>query len=154
LSSDESVEAGNDEAESAVLDDCGRNACTGETPKVKVSQIPIPIRPALNKPKHPRHPFPTFKQPTSALLNGSKSNCDRELLMEIPNYDGESLTSSSDSSDRGRTRMPTLLLNNNQQKATILKNDTLQDLARMRINDKLVLENLFRKVSLLYKAYR
>lgn len=141
ISSDESVDSGNENA-------VENNQMKNPPAKSNSSLIPLPIRPALNKPKHPRQPFKPFKQPSTGLLNGSKSKADQDLLMEIPNYEGESLTSSSDSSDRSRRQVIMNAVSpNDQQKFMTLKNNTLQDLAMMKIGDKLVLENLFKKVS-------
>lgn len=112
------------------------------------SHIPLPIRPALNKPKHPKQSFKPFKQPSTSLLNGSTSKPEQDLLMEIPNYEGESLTSSSDSSDRSRKQVIMNAVSpNDEQKLLTLKHNTLQDLEKMNINDRLILETLFKKVS-------
>jgi len=140
LSSDESLDSGNESITASAVDE---SKCDKSRPRS--SHIPLPIRPALHKPK----PMTAFRQPSISLLNGSlKQKSDYEILNEIPNYEGESLTSSSDSSDRGRTVFVTnaSLSMNDEQKYTTLKNNTLSELHKLKISDRIVLENLFNKV--------
>lgn len=145
IASDECIEKENENGSSIVIVD-------EKIPKripSKISHIPLPIHPALHKPRHPRNPF---RQPKTGLLNGDKSTkADFDLLMDIPNYDGESLTSSSDSSDQNKLQINTSnLSSNNSQKILTFKTNASIDLKRMKINDKLMAENLFNKVSIIY----
>lgn len=140
VSSDESVDSGN-ESVCAAVDENG----TGISQRPRSSHIPLPIRPALHKPKHPRTAFQQI------LADGcTKQKSDYDILMEIPNYEGESLTSSSDGSDRSKTAFCRDTAGNlmiEPQRASVLRNKTLVDLARMKITDRLVLENIFKKVN-------
>ncbi|XP_065214265.1 uncharacterized protein LOC135841300 [Planococcus citri] len=141
LSSDESLDSGNESINVSTTNETIK--CDKSRPRS--SHIPLPIRPALHKPKPP---LTAFRQPSISLLNGSaKQKTDYEILNEIPNYEGESLTSSSDSSDRGRTVFVTnaSLSMSDEQKYTTLKNNTLSELHKLKINDRIVLENLFNK---------
>lgn len=142
LSSDESLDSGNESITASTHEEI-----KSEKSRPRSSHIPLPIRPALSKPKPS-----AFRQPSVGLLNGSiKHKTDYEILNEIPNYEGESLTSSSDSSDRGKTVFVTnaSLSMSDQQKAATLKNNTLTELIKLKINDRIVLENLFKKVGLI-----
>lgn len=150
LSSDESLDSGN---ESIIVST--QEEIKTERTRPRSSHIPLPIRPALHKPK----PSPTtLRQPSMglALVNdANRQKSDYEILNEIPNYEGESLTSSSDSSDRGKAVFVTnaSLSMNDHHKASTLKHNTLMELTQLNINDRVVLENLFKKVSSTFLQY-
>lgn len=145
LSSDESLDSGNESITASAQEEI-----KSERSRPRSSHIPLPIRPALNKPKPA--PFPFRHQCTGSFSESIKNKTDYEILSEIPNYEGESLTSSSDSSDRGRTVFVTnaSLSTNDQQKAVTLRHNTVSELMKLKINDRIVLENLFKKVCDLY----
>lgn len=149
-------------------DEIKRNNLSSYRRRSRSSHIPLPIKPALHRPKDRRQQ--SFRQPSTTSLDAAAASdkqqtlrryIEYEELSEIPNYDGDSFTttSSSDSSDqhyKGRsgggsdgssvTGSPSSYADY-ASKEKVLINNTLIDLTKLGITDSVVLENLFRKVS-------